>query len=278
MFVIGSVRLWRALVIATVVAGCQQSVSFQSAKLSTTDSAPPKKIGGLLAKPEGVGPFPGVVLLHTCGGMQPHITQDWPNFLNRIGYVTLAVDSLGPRGMSRCTRELVASHRELTRDAYGALDYLAERPFVDPTRIGVMGFSMGAITINYFAGRHMTSPRGLNFKAAISLYGGCYSIQLKPTVRRIPMKTGDKMIPLAVIVGGNERHRVVSSCKAVDGKGPVRTHVLAGAYHAFDNPNFTTIRHDLAGNPMLYSRAATEKAKHITRAFFAAELGTAGLP
>ena len=86
------------------------------------------------------------------------------------------------------------------------------------------------------------------------------------------METSDEMIVLAVIVGGNERNRVVSSCKAVDGKGRVRTHVLAGAYHAFDNPRFTAIRYDLAGNPMLYSHAATRKAKEITKAFFAAEL------
>ncbi len=138
-----------------------------------------------------------------------------------------------------------------------------------------MGFSMGAITINYFAGRDMTSPGGLKFKAAISLYGACYGVRLTPTGefdRRIPMRTSDEMIALAVIVGSKELNRVVSSCTAVDGKGRVRTHVLAGAYHAFDNPRFTAIRYDLVGNPMLYGHAATEKAKAITRAFFAVEL------
>jgi dienelactone hydrolase len=258
---------------ALALAGCEETVSFPSAKLTPTDEGPILTISGLLSRPAGNGPYPAVVLLHTCGGMNPHVTEDWPRFLNGLGYATFTVDSLGARGLSRCTRDLVENHRALTRDAYGALDYLAGQPFIDAKRIGVMGFSMGALTINYFAGRHITSPGGHGFRAAVSLYGGCYSIQRKPVFRTVPMPVDDRMIPLTVIVGANERDRLVSSCRVLDGTGRMRVHVLPGAYHAFDQRQITAIRSDQAGNPMLYNAAATDRAREIVRAFFAGHLG-----
>ena len=43
----------------------------------------------LLKKPRGDGPFPMVILLHTCGGIQPHTTVEWPKDLLDEGYVVL---------------------------------------------------------------------------------------------------------------------------------------------------------------------------------------------
>jgi poly(3-hydroxybutyrate) depolymerase len=48
---------------------------------------------GRLTKPEGKGPFPAVVLLHGCGGMQPRRDDRWSDRLSRWGYVTLQVCS-----------------------------------------------------------------------------------------------------------------------------------------------------------------------------------------
>ena len=50
----------------------------------------------------GGGPFPAVVVLHGCIGISGHFTGI-ADRLSSWGYVTLAVDSLGPRGISsRC--------------------------------------------------------------------------------------------------------------------------------------------------------------------------------
>ena len=52
-----------------------------------------------LRKPVGDGPFPAVVMLHGCGGPSLHINP-WEERLISMGYVTLRVDSFGPRGES----------------------------------------------------------------------------------------------------------------------------------------------------------------------------------
>ena len=56
------------------------------------------------------------------------------------GYVALAVDSLGPRGIpDACVGGLTAQ----AIDAFAALAYLSKQSFVDPSRIAVLGYSMG---------------------------------------------------------------------------------------------------------------------------------------
>ena len=74
----------------------------------------PEDLSGYLARPDtglaaelgspsnGGGPFPAVVVLHGCIGITGHFTGI-ADRLSSWGYVTLAVDSLGPRGISsRC--------------------------------------------------------------------------------------------------------------------------------------------------------------------------------
>jgi dienelactone hydrolase len=78
----------------------------------------------VLSRPEGKGPFPAVVLLHTCGELTETMTRFWPNYLAQLEYVSLAVDTLTPRGMRNCrapghTRQEVL--QMVGDDAYGAL-------------------------------------------------------------------------------------------------------------------------------------------------------------
>lgn len=54
-------------------------------------------------RPAGQGPFPALVLLHGCSGVEEQ--QDlWAKILVEWGYTALIVDSLGPRGIEEiCT-------------------------------------------------------------------------------------------------------------------------------------------------------------------------------
>src|SRR3972149_5417972 len=49
-----------------------------------------------LRRPPGQGPFPALVLLHGCSGITS-VQRDWAERLSEWGYVTLIVDSFGPR-------------------------------------------------------------------------------------------------------------------------------------------------------------------------------------
>ena len=59
---------------------------------------PGTPLRGLLVRPEGAGPFPAVVLLHGCDGVQP-FQEQWAADLASWGYVALLADSHGPRGI-----------------------------------------------------------------------------------------------------------------------------------------------------------------------------------
>jgi dienelactone hydrolase len=254
-------KLTKALgltVLLGALGSCGSLISFQNAKLSDSDAA--RTISGLLAKPPGEGPFPAVVLLHSCGGLQGPVTTDWPDYLTSLGYVSLAVDSFGPRGIRRCPTPLSGDRKELSRDAYGGLQYLASLPFVDKQRIGVMGFSMGGNTVGYLVGQEFRTPSGLNFKAAVSVYGNC-RLLLEYT----------KTIPTTIVIGERENKERLLACSALtaNSRPSIMVHVLPDAYHAFDNPRYTTVTNDTNGNPMLYSGEATTKAREIIKVFLA---------
>lgn len=106
-------RILSGLICGLALAACQSTkVSFPNAALSAGESA--REIQGFLAKPEGSGPFPAVVLLHTCGGVQPHVLVDWPAYLVSIGYVALTVDPYG--SAMRYEASATKRSKELVRD------------------------------------------------------------------------------------------------------------------------------------------------------------------
>ena len=66
-------------------------------------------------------------------------------------------------------------------DAYRALGMLAQHPRIDSKRIGIMGFSKGAVAAVYSSGerfRKMYAPEGVSFAAHIGLYTPCNIVLL----------------------------------------------------------------------------------------------------
>lgn len=237
------------------VSACATSISFQSAKLEGF-SSPPEEVRGVLAKPSGKGPFPAVVLLHTCGGVLPHVSEDWPAFLTGNGYATLTVDTFGSRNAGRCPEAFYLGGLTMWRDAYGALDFLASRPDIISNRIGVMGFSLGASAIESIAVQKIQSPGGRNFSAGVAVYGGCSILQ-------------EPSFPVLEIIG--DKDRGVYSC--ADRAVPrLSVEIIPGAYHAFDHPQLSHLRTVSGNHPSVYDWSATIKARKLTRDFFAKHL------
>lgn len=248
-----------------VLSACAASVSFvsfQNAKLGPRDQNI-ERVSGILAKPEGKGPFPAVVLLHTCSGLQSHVKHDWPNYLTNLGYVVLTVDTFGSRGYGPCPNGMGWGYEEFTRDAYGALDYLASQPFVDKNGIAVMGFSRSAMAINSaIIPWRLRASGGLDFKAAIALYGKCQNIGLYP----------EGSIPLMEIVGDKDEHHAPSCRYAWRISPEIEVHVLPGAHHAFDKPEASG-GYNVFGTYALYSASATKKAQELTKTFLEKHFG-----
>lgn len=240
------------------------SVSFLSEGLwKDTDTL---IIPGELSKPKGKGPFPAIVLLPNCGGPKTYeFSKLWPKFLNDFGYVTLKVDHFTPRKGNKCTKSFRPTLKNITQDAYGALNYLAGLPEVDTTRIGVLGSSRGAMAINWFARQGKLTYHGLNFRAAVSLY---------PTNCERVLVNAD-MISTNIILGDMEKG--VGSCKRLPRGQRLMVSVLPGVYHGFDQPTATknsdgSFRQDISGNKLLYSKSATKTAQDLVAQFLSTKL------
>ena len=81
----------RAIAIALLLlfagSASAQTVRFPSVAVGNSAAGP--EISGWMYKPSGAGPFPGIVLAHTCGGVSPH-TEVWGKLLASWGYVVVA--------------------------------------------------------------------------------------------------------------------------------------------------------------------------------------------
>jgi carboxymethylenebutenolidase len=101
-----------------------------------------------LALPDGAGPHPGVVVIHELGGLNDNIRDICRRFAEQ-GYATLGVDLFAGRTRTLCIARMFLGWATGALDDFGvrdlkvALGHLAERPEVDPGRIGAVGFCLG---------------------------------------------------------------------------------------------------------------------------------------
>ena len=191
---------------------------------------PPVRLTARLDRPEGDGPFPAIVLLHGCYGIQPY-QRAWADDLVALGYVILQVDSYRPRRIETLCdaySRMASVGQEL--DAYGALAYLAEQPSVDANRIGLIGWSVGATSVLLALDRekiHALFPR--KFRAAVAFYPYCLPAQ------------GPFVAPLLLLIGAADDWTPAWRCErlaegSLDRGGPFDIAVYPGVYHFFDDP------------------------------------------
>jgi len=139
--------------------GCVGTTSSLSITTTGTNGAP-EQVPATLLKPDGPGPFPAVVIMHDCSGLGPRSSgapDRWAGELVRQGYVIVIPDSFTTRGHAGgvCTdpsptRAEVSPFRRV-RDAYAALAYSRTLPYVDGSRVGLMGGSPGSTQLFYLA-------------------------------------------------------------------------------------------------------------------------------
>jgi carboxymethylenebutenolidase len=104
--------------------------------------------GGYLARPDGDGPFPGVVVIHEAYGLNDHIRDVTRRFAG-AGFAALAADLFTGRNRVICMTRFMAGmlagavNRFGIDDLKSTLTYLAKLPEVDPQRLGAIGFCLG---------------------------------------------------------------------------------------------------------------------------------------
>jgi carboxymethylenebutenolidase len=113
-----------------------------------TITAGGSRLSGLLALPEGKGPFPAVVVIHEAFGLNDNIKDITRRFAGE-GYAALGVDlfSAGPRWV--CMAQFMSGlfvnslNHSGIKGLKASLDYLVGCPEVDADRVGAIGYCMG---------------------------------------------------------------------------------------------------------------------------------------
>ena len=239
-------------------------------------------------KPEGKGPFPVLMLLHTCAAVDfdPRHMPYWVSQALKAGYVAFVVDSWSQRGIVEHCRSSPTGFLPIhiavrTRDAYDALAHLAKFDFVDKSRIAAIGFSNGGRVSYQIARkpvREMYSPSGRRFAATIAVYGRCYIPQ-----RGITYLQEDVDSPMLSLLGELDEDGDPKECvprlQALRAKGiSVEWHVFPKIGHAWDQPRNSPPRTvSYLGNPdgvlFAYDSQVTEATREKIFEFLAQHLG-----
>ena len=199
---------------------------------------------GVLFRPDGAGPFPGVVALHGCeslirgtGKLAP-IFAAWGERLAAAGLAVVFPDSFGSRGLStqcRVRERKVRSERERVADANAARRWLENQPWTIKDRVSLLGWANGAVA-SLWAVRPRTVPRDgtSDFRSAVALYPGC---------RRLAEAAWSSRVPTLILVGRADDWTAAASCEQMvagaHGRSALASLVVyPGAYHELDRPDY----------------------------------------
>jgi dienelactone hydrolase len=229
-----------------------------------------------LLRPGGDGPFPTIVLLHACGGVGEN-QRTWAHRFRDAGWVSVIVDSNGPRGLapeSVCGgTKLLGGER--AGDVAVALEHVRKLPFVDRDRIALAGWSNGAWAIMDLLA--MDPPRELPHNLArmpagglsglaglVFLYPYCgFGTRSEPWPLRVPS--------LFVLAADDEVAKPADCLERVDALRAAGQDVtvleLKGARHSFDEPRHTD------GASRNYDPEATRRAQGAVIGFLREAFG-----
>jgi dienelactone hydrolase len=236
-------------------------------------------------KPPGAGPFPAIVIHHSCGGLRSEI-QDWAKKAVERGYVAFVLDSYGPRGVkNNCDLPAAIYPSRGAKDAFQALAHLKTFAFVDSERVGFIGFSWGGVIGTLVSSRETASAlsTGGRFAAAVSFYPLCYFAGTAKFPNPVEYLRSDSDKPLLVLMGELDNETPPSDCiprlEALKKNGaPVDWHLYTGTTHCWDCGSISSqTKVDYKGSTVLYSYSRETTADSTVRAFdfFGKHLGGA---
>jgi dienelactone hydrolase len=213
-----------------------------------------------LARPDEPGRHPGVIEMHGCGGFGP-LDVVVADVLKSFGYVALALASLGDDVACNSPDGGLAE----AFDAYAALEWLVQQSYVDPDRVGLIGFSMGGgAALDAVTSGLIESKKPHRFRAAIAYYPWCKN------------RDGSTTVPTLILIGDQDDWTSASWCQQMvadpDRKGsPVDLVVYPGAWHAFNYPGPPR---QYLGHHIEYNPTATADAWSRVRHFLHDTLGS----
>ena len=224
-----------------------------------------KAIGGALFKPPGAGPFPAVVYMQGCSGIDGPllraVQKTTTDHLLAKGVAILIVDPFTPRKESGgvCANlgdreKAIPYFSRGSNDILGALKVLEAMPDIDTKHIFLQGYSYGAIA-SLFATETKNSANHAKVAGVIAYYPFCYD-------------GVDPSVPVLVLIGEKDDWTPAAKCQALTEKAKFEVVVYPGAYHVFNQPSEKP--RDSLGHHLVYDEKATQDALQRADAFMAA--------
>jgi len=226
-----------------------------------------KAIAGALFKPAGAGPFATLVYMSDCKGLSimEEREQEKPVFddVTSKGFAMLIVDPFTPRGerdtvCSRLTSETWPKYSARGgSDAIAAINALKAMPDIDPKRIFLQGYGLGANSSLVAVDSTNPASRDTKVAGVIAYYPLCDD-KVDPTV------------PTLIMIGDRDDWTPAAACEQLKGKPNVELVVYPGATYAFTLPlNFAI---ELNGRHIAHDEKATQDAQARADAFMAAHM------
>jgi dienelactone hydrolase len=271
----------RLILIAVVAVGLSYATSLQA---QTSGQAPPpigggytdvtaipvndpaiKAIGGALFKPAGAGPFPAVVYMSGCGGIDSPLNRavqkTTTDHLLAKGVAILIVDPFTPRnepsGVCANLGDKEKANQYFSRggnDILAALKVLEAMPDIDTKHIFLLGYSYGAIASLFATDSRNAASHDGAVAGVIAYYPFCYD-------------GVDPSVPVLVMIGEKDDWTPAAKCQAVTGKTNFEVVVYPGATHVFNHPSEKP--RDFLGHHFVYDEKATQDAQQRADAFMA---------
>jgi carboxymethylenebutenolidase len=219
-----------------------------------------KTMQATLITPDGAGPYPAVLVLHTSGGLQ-QADIAFAQALAKEGYVTLVPAFMLAYNINASMRRetFTIDAEPIYNDLAAALDMLSHDPHVAGRKLGAVGFSNGGYFAMWLAATgkvqagvgYYGAYSGAGSDKGLSRFKGVFTARSSPVL--ILHGTDDETVPMTAA------HNL--SLIAQSAGSPVELHLYDGASHRFDRMPGST--QDAAAAADAWSRTLAFFGKYL---------------
>jgi carboxymethylenebutenolidase len=192
-----------------------------------------KNMSAQLMTPDGPGPYPAILVLHTSGGLQSG-DLEFAKRLVQEGYVTLVPSFLEAYGIRPQNRQSAFTiyAEPIYLDFIASLETLRSNEKVNGKKVAAIGFSNGGYFALWLAGTGQV-------QAGISYYGALTGAGTDKSLNRFRQAFSSKSAPVLILHGSDDSTVPVKNAIELDtilnaAQSPHEFHQYVGAEHRFE--------------------------------------------